>query len=370
MRRAGPQEHRARTTGPGRAAGWRGVLAGMLCVATLASGLLVTSAAPSTAKPDIEALDIHTITVRSRRIASFKGNGEQRFGRLTFLGGLSMTSPSNYFGGFSGLEVSPDGSRLVVVSDAGFWLSAKLERQGEAPTGLTDVRVGPLRAKDGRKLAGVREVDAEGVTLVSGTLERGEVLVSFERLHRVARFSIDNGAIDGRATYLALPDYVKRFHANRGIETIAHFRSGRLAGRTIIFAEGRKDGRGHLRGWILGPKGAPEEIFLTEIDGYDVTDAATTPDGDLIVLERRFSWSDGIRMRLRLIPAQSIRANAVLVGETLFDADGGYQIDNMEGVAAHRNAAGETIVTVVSDDNFRFLQRNLLLVFRLESGNR
>jgi hypothetical protein len=31
----------------------------------------------------------------------------------------------------------------------------------------------------------------------------------------------------------------------------------------------------------------------------------------------------------------------------------------------HRNAGGETIVTLVSDDNFSFVQRNLLLQFKL-----
>jgi hypothetical protein len=31
----------------------------------------------------------------------------------------------------------------------------------------------------------------------------------------------------------------------------------------------------------------------------------------------------------------------------------------------HRNAAGETIVTLISDDNFSVLQRTLLLQFAL-----
>ena len=52
-------------------------------------------------------------------------------------------------------------------------------------------------------------------------------------------------------------------------------------------------------------------------------------------------------------------------GEPLIVADLAYQIDNMEGIAVHRNARNETIVTLVSDDNFSFLQRNLLLQFAL-----
>jgi hypothetical protein len=40
-------------------------------------------------------------------------------------------------------------------------------------------------------------------------------------------------------------------------------------------------------------------------------------------------------------------------------------LDNMEGVAARRTAAGETLLYLISDDNFRAGQRTLLLVFAL-----
>jgi hypothetical protein len=37
----------------------------------------------------------------------------------------------------------------------------------------------------------------------------------------------------------------------------------------------------------------------------------------------------------------------------------------MEAIDAHRNASGETILTIISDDNFSPLQRTLLLRFAL-----
>ena len=46
-------------------------------------------------------------------------------------------------------------------------------------------------------------------------------------------------------------------------------------------------------------------------------------------------------------------------------ADMGFQIDNMEGLSVHRTAAGETVLTLVSDDNFSALQRTILLQFKL-----
>jgi hypothetical protein len=37
----------------------------------------------------------------------------------------------------------------------------------------------------------------------------------------------------------------------------------------------------------------------------------------------------------------------------------------MEAIAVHRNAGGETIITLLSDDNFNRLQRTILLRFAL-----
>ena len=42
-----------------------------------------------------------------------------------------------------------------------------------------------------------------------------------------------------------------------------------------------------------------------------------------------------------------------------------YQIDNMEGLDVWRRDDGALMVSIVSDDNHSFLQRNLYLEFRL-----
>ena len=89
------------------------------------------------------------------------------------------------------------------------------------------------------------------------------------------------------------------------------------------------------------------------------------PPADLLLLERRYSLARGVAMRIRRIPLASIKPGAPIDGKPLIVADLAYQIDNMEGIAVHRNAAGETIITLVSDDNFSVLQRNLLLQFAL-----
>ena len=85
----------------------------------------------------------------------------------------------------------------------------------------------------------------------------------------------------------------------------------------------------------------------------------------LLLLERRFSWTSGLSIRLRRIALAGIKPGALVDGAILFEADLGYEIDNMEGLSVHRSAAGETVLTLISDDNFSIIQRTLLLQFTL-----
>jgi hypothetical protein len=87
--------------------------------------------------------------------------------------------------------------------------------------------------------------------------------------------------------------------------------------------------------------------------------------GELLILERKFSWFTGVNIRIRTIPLKSIAPGALVDGPSLFEADLGHEIDNMEGIDVHVTADGETVLTMVSDDNFSLLQRTLLLQFTL-----
>jgi len=68
---------------------------------------------------------------------------------------------------------------------------------------------------------------------------------------------------------------------------------------------------------------------------------------------------------MRRIALGEIKPGAVVDGPVLFDVDLGYEIDNMEGLSVHRNAGGEVVLTLISDDNFSAVQRTLLLQFTL-----
>jgi hypothetical protein len=343
------------------------------CAALFAAVALTVSvwgsADPATAQPKSGTTTdkVTPITVSANRLDSYqRGFGDtKRYGRLEFRGGLTMTSPDARFGGFSGLTIAPDGRRFLAVSDDGNWLSGEITYAGKAPSGITNARMGPILAFNGRPLRRKRDSDAEEMTLLSGTLSHGVALVAFERNHRLVRYPIVKGALGRPTALVRLPPGSKRMTSNSGLEAVAVLRGGPFRGAILAFAEDLKDAQGHQIGWLLG-KGAPKQLALKEMGGFALTGAAALEDGSVLLLERRFRMSEGVKMRLRHIPVLELKPGHVIEGETLIASDMGYEIDNLEAVAVHTGARGETVVTIVSDDNFnKFLQRNLLLQFTL-----
>ncbi|HXL69280.1 MAG TPA: esterase-like activity of phytase family protein, partial [Xanthobacteraceae bacterium] len=134
-----------------------------------------------------------------------------------------------------------------------------------------------------------------------------------------------------------------------------------LAGTLIAISERGLDRAGNILAFLIGGP-TPGTFTLRRNDDFDVTDATVT-EGELLVLERRFGFLSGAGMRIRAIPLGEIKPGALIVGRVLIEADLGYEIDNMEGIGVHKNAAGETIITIVSDDNFSPIQRTILLQF-------
>lgn len=313
---------------------------------------------------------IESIDISARPLAQFeRGKPEvKRFGRLEFRGGLVLSSPSEHFGGWSGLVMAADGKSLLAVSDIGSWMTAEVVYDGKRPAGLRNARLGPLLDRSGRPLKSKRDQDAESLTLLDGTLQSGTVLIGFERLHRIGRFPVRKGEVGAPLGYLKLPADARAMRDNQGIEALAVLQGGPRKGSIVAFAERLTRGSGYHTGWIWAPGGSAEaqKFQLEDIDGFNVTDAASLADGSLIVLERYFRWTEGVKMRLRLVPASEVAPGARTSGRTLFQGDSGYEIDNMEGLAVHKGVAGETVLSLISDDNFNpLLQRTLLLQFTL-----
>lgn len=348
----------------GRAAAKFAALAALV----LACPVLALAQSPAKSEPIVAAREaVRAIEVKTRRITSFdRGSGERRrFGRLEYLGGLVLTSPAKGFGGFSGLTVEPDGRRFLAVSDEGAWLAGDIVYEGTAPAGLANTRMGSIAGIGGRALDKKRDLDAEAITVLEGTLTNGTVLIGFERNHRIGRFPVRDGALQNPVGYLKQPPDARRMRPNKGFESVAVLQGGPHKGSPVAFSERYPDNPTQHTGWIW-IRGEPQRIGYADIGEFEVTDAASLSDGALLVLERRFRWTEGVKMRIRRFAPEQVRPGHIMESETMIEADLSFEIDNMEGLAVHRTPAGQTILTLMSDDNFNsFLQRTILLQFAI-----
>jgi hypothetical protein len=320
-------------------------------------------------KPDALKVGAAPIEVQARPIAAFDkiDAQETRFGKLTWRGGLVLTSPSPNFGGWSALALDDAGKTFLAISDAGTWMTGTLVYDGDKLKAVRAARLGPLQARSGKTFTDYDDRDAEGMAVVAGTPAKGRALISFERNHRIGWFDIDKKGLSPARSYVALPAGMKRAQDNRGLEAVTMLRGGPYKGSIVAIAERLPDRAGNHTGWIW-VKGRPRAFHLVNAGHYDITDAAALPDGGLLVLERRFRLSEGVKTRLRLIRRDELRPGALVRGEILLDASMNQEIDNMEGLAVHAGADGAIIVTMISDDNFNHaLQRTLLLQFKLNA---
>jgi hypothetical protein len=320
--------------------------------------LAVLLSVPAFAEP----ASIQSFSVSSRQISAFHiGRDETRFGPLEFVGGLEMSAPTRAFGGISAMRFLSPGRDLVAVTDTGYWLFASIGRDAAGrPAGLEQVRIQPMVDAAGRIFPEKGEMDAESLAV-----RDGEAIVGFERRHRISRFRLEPEDMKGPAGNIdfLVPAYELR--QNRGFETLAFApSSGPLRGALVAITEKSLDRQGNIFAAVTdGPR---KGIFtVRRHGGFDITDGAFLPDGDLLLLERSYTIMSGVRMRLRRIASDSIGKGALVDGPVLFQADMAYQIDNMEALDVWRRADGSTMVSMMSDDNQSFLQRNLYLEFVL-----
>jgi len=299
-----------------------------------------------------------SVAVSARAISAFEPRSPERrrFGALQFRGGLVLSSSNPRFGGLSGLWRA--GGDIVAVSDRGDWLTGKLVSQGGRPAALEDVEMAAILGFSGRPLARSGLYDIESLCIADGV-----AYVGIERRHEIVRFDWAGQGVNARARPISVPLEVKRLPRNRGLEALGVVPIGPLKGALVAIAERSGEESEPTLGVILG--GAQPGLFrVARHDGYDITDLAFLPSGDMLLLERWYQPMRGVGMRIRRIAGRDLRAGAILDGPYLVEVDLGYEIDNMEGLAVHLEQ-GRTVLTLISDDNFSVLQRTVLLEFEL-----
>jgi hypothetical protein len=295
----------------------------------------------------------------------------QAVGLLRYRGGLWLQARDDRFGGLSGIRMSPDGRRLVAISDCGRAFDAHLvyDERGNLAD-LLEPRLRPLRAPTGGNVLSDGE-DAESLA----TTPDGGWIVGFEGRHRLWRYAPGEPPLAGVPSPLLIPPGLEKQEPNRGLETLVSLEDGRLFG----VAEGSSSPAPATIAWLerdaawttlsyplFYDPALPDEPFRP-------TDAALLPGGDVLVVERRFP---PIAVRLRRLDRRTLEAGGDLTGTEVARLDPPLSIDNFEGIDVRTEPDGRTVVYLLSDDNncrkglvFRpSRQRTLLLAFALDSG--
>ncbi|MGT2503407.1 esterase-like activity of phytase family protein [Bradyrhizobium guangxiense] len=341
-------------------------------VSTFAASRVVL--AQATVEPPPRPLQLeHAVTdpisveVNARVIPNFepRDRTRTRFGSLEYRSGLVLTSPYRGFGGLSGLRLDAKGERFLAVSDQGGWFTGRIRYANGKMTGLDDVEAAPLLGAEGRPITEKRLWwDSESIAR-DGNL----VYVGLERVNQILRYDFAKGGTRARGEAMPVPAGVRKLPSNKGLEALVVVprdtqKAQPLAGTLIAFSERGLDADGNLTAFLIGGP-SPGQFSVRRTEKYDISDAVLLASGELLILERKFSWFTGVNIRIRSIPLKGIAPGALVDGPALFAADLGHEIDNMEGIDAHVTAEGETVLTLVSDDNFSLLQRTLLLQFTL-----
>lgn len=290
-----------------------------------------------------------------------RDTSDRTAGRLEYLGGFELAASDPRWGGFSSMVLTADGEALLAVSDFGNWLRLRLhhDRDGRL-TGVGAAEIGFLPGLDGKPLGDKASADAEALAMTAD----GAVLVAFERTPRIWRYG---GAADqGEGPPFALPpesvplpDGADRLPGNAGIEALVVLPDGDI----LAIAEGKSRGTADMAGW-LRREADWQPLSWIRTRPYRPTDAHLLPNGDVLVLERRYSLSRGAGARLSVVPAEAIAAGARLAGTVLAELAPPRSVDNFEGVAARAAPGGGVLIYLLSDDNGSILQRTLLLQFR------
>lgn len=270
-------------------------------------------------------------------------------GEAIFLDSFDWRGQGAPFGGFSGLEVEPDGAGFLALSDSGATVAGRFIRDAEGRiTAIAADQPEMLHDSSGREVSDPLD-DAEGLAWAPD----GSFYVSFELEHRVAHYPTRDGA----ATGLIAPRAFAGLAPNGGIEALAMAPDGALLalpedgdGEEAVIAVHRYRG------------GRWDRPFDLRRDGFwRPVGADFGPDGRLYLLERDFWGFVGFQSRVRRITLAGDR----VTGDAVLLMTRAGRHDNLEGIAAWRDGGGAIRLTMIADDNFRLLQRSEIVEYRV-----
>lgn len=269
-----------------------------------------------------------------------------------FLAAFRWTADDPLLGGISGIDISPDGTRFIALSDRGSITEGRFLRDAEGLITGIDAPAMRLLKANGDAPLNPERADSEGLAWA----DDGTIYVSFEGVARVLSYA----EIDGSATNLPRADAFRSMQANASLEALAIDDKGRLftlpeepgwrkrAFPVYVHDTNRQDG------WS-------QTFSIPRLGPYLPVGADFGPDGRFYLLERDFLGLGGFASRVRVF---SVGPYGFDGGKTILETQPGTH-DNLEGLSVWKDDLGRIRLTMVSDDNFVFYLRNEIVEYAL-----
>lgn len=254
-----------------------------------------------------------------------------------------------WFGGFSALEIADDGLHFTAVSDRGRFTTGTLAR--DALGVIIGAQASKMQVLKGRANHPIMksQADSEGLAIAPD----GTAYVSFEGVARVLRYAV----LGGPADPLPRADGFTAFDNNASLEALAIDKHGWL----YTLPERSANPWQPFPVYVFR-NGAWDQPFTIPRTGTFVPVAADFgPDNRLYILERQFRGLMGFGSRVRRF---TLSGDKLTREENLLQSPANLH-DNLEGLAVWRDAGGDLRLTMVSDNNFIFLQRTEFVEYRV-----
>ncbi|HIE55483.1 MAG TPA: esterase-like activity of phytase family protein, partial [Chromatiaceae bacterium] len=224
---------------------------------------------------------------------------------------------------------------------------AQIIRDGDRIAAIQPGQMQRLKSSKGVTLTH-RITDSEGLAIAPD----GTLFISFETVIRVARYAQTNA----KAKVLRKHPAFGTFAGNKALEALAIDPQGRL----FTLPE-QVEPDGTLQVFVLDNGVWTTPFTLPGDPDFLPVGADFGPDGRLYLLERAFGiW--GFRSRVR---RWDITGDTPTNQGLLFETEFGTH-DNLEGLTVWRDQQGRTRLTMISDDNFLWLQTTEIVEYAVQ----
>ena len=270
--------------------------------------------------------------------------------KLEQVGFLNIDRNEKDYGGFSGLLIKNAGTEALVVTDKSFFFVLELRRDdNDILTGYSAIKKGRILSSKGEHLNG-RNTDSESIAMDANN----NYYISFESNHRIMMHT----EVEGKGIFVPKHPMFRKLSVNKGIEALAIDNENRL----IAIPEKPPLGMSDIPLFRLQYNKWEIIKYVKIEDNFLVTDAEILPMGLLLILERKFSWTQGFKTRFRLISLDKFDNTEPII---VFTSTAN-QFDNLEGMTFWKDKKGEMRILTVSDDNFHPLQQSEIREFFLK----